>query len=101
MVSFLCFSGPITFGLTACFRHETQEIAGLRLDTCTNTVFRGAYDTFEIPDPGLFAPAGGDQTANVVITGDSSGIIFRNMPIGPNTGMYERDGDIVSTQRLQ
>ena len=49
-------------------------------------VFEGAYDTFEIPNPGLYPPTGGEQTSNVVITGDSSGIVFKNMPVGPGIG---------------
>lgn len=63
-----------------------QEMSGLLIDSCTDIVFEGAYDPFEIPDPGLYPPTGGDQTSNVVITGDSSGIVFKNMPVGPGRG---------------
>ncbi|CAN0345437.1 unnamed protein product, partial [Ascophyllum nodosum] len=59
------------------------EMTGLLIDSCTDVVFEGAYDTFEIPDPGLYPPTGGEQTSNVVITGDSTGIVFKNMPVGP------------------
>ena len=61
-------------------------MTGLRIDTCTDVVFEGFYDPFEIPDPGLYPPTGGEQTSNVVITGDSSGIVFRNMSVGPGIG---------------
>lgn len=64
-------------------------MSGLLIDSCNNAVFEGAYDTFEIPDPGLFPPTGGYQTASVVITGDSSDIVFKNMPIGPGAGASE------------
>ncbi|CAN0272345.1 unnamed protein product [Ascophyllum nodosum] len=59
------------------------RMTGLLIDTCTDVVFEGAYDTFEIPSPGLYPPTGGEQTSNVVITGDSFGIVFKNMPVGP------------------
>lgn len=60
-------------------------MSGLLIDTCKN-VFLEGYDEFEVPNAGLNAPAGGDQTANVVITGDSSGITFEDTPIGPGAG---------------
>ncbi|CAM9855185.1 unnamed protein product [Ascophyllum nodosum] len=58
-------------------------MTGLLIDSCTNVLFEGAYDPFEIPDPGLYPPTGGEQTSNVVVTGDSTGIVFKNMPVGP------------------
>eukprot|EP00904_Undaria_pinnatifida_P008263 jgi/Undpi1/4567/HiC_scaffold_18.g07921.m1 len=57
------------------------DMAGLLLDTCNNFVWEG-WDEFEVPDPKLSPPSGGDQTANVVITGNSSGIVFQNTEIG-------------------
>lgn len=57
-------------------------MTGLLIDDCNNIEFDGILGGFEIPDAGLMAPAGGDQTANVVITGDSSGIVFREFAMG-------------------
>lgn len=61
-------------------------MAGLLLDTCNNFVWEG-WDEFEVPDPKLSPPSGGDQTANVVITGNSSGIVFQNTEIGSGAGV--------------
>lgn len=60
------------------------------MDTCNNIVWEG-YDEFEVPTPRLSVPTGGDQTANVVVTGDSSGIVFQNCDIGPGAGVYWYD----------
>lgn len=67
-----------------------QEMSGLLIDSSTNIVLQGPYYTYESPRPGLYPPNGGDQTSNVVITGDSSGIVFRNMPVGPGSGECKR-----------
>lgn len=64
-----------------------QEMTGLLIDTCNNVVIEG-YDEFEVPNPGLDPPAGGDQTANVVITGDSSGITLKDTPLGAGAGTH-------------
>ena len=61
-------------------------MTGLLIDSCTDVVFEGAYDPFEIPNPGLYPSTGGEQTSNVVVTGDSTGIVFKNMPVGPGVG---------------
>ncbi|CAM9212730.1 unnamed protein product, partial [Laminaria digitata] len=58
------------------------DMGGLLMDTCNNIVWEG-YDEFEVPTPRLSAPTGGSQTANVVVTGDSSGIVFQNCDVGP------------------
>eukprot|EP00904_Undaria_pinnatifida_P008259 jgi/Undpi1/4563/HiC_scaffold_18.g07917.m1 len=58
------------------------DMGGLLMDTCNNIVWEG-YDEFEVPTPRLSVPTGGDQTANVVVTGDSSGIVFQNCDVGP------------------
>lgn len=60
-------------------------MAGLLIDTCNDVIFEG-YDEFEVPDPSFDAPSGGDQEANVVITGDSSGVVFMNFEVGPGAG---------------
>eukprot|EP00904_Undaria_pinnatifida_P008260 jgi/Undpi1/4564/HiC_scaffold_18.g07918.m1 len=56
------------------------HMQGLLMDTCNNVVWEG-YEEFETPSPGLSPPVGGGQAANVVITGDSSGIVFQNVDI--------------------
>lgn len=54
---------------------------GLLMDTCNNIFWEG-LDEFEIPDAEISAPAAGSgQTANVVITGDSSNIIIKDCDI--------------------
>ncbi|CAM9499220.1 unnamed protein product [Ectocarpus sp. 4 AP-2014] len=54
------------------------NMSGVLFDTCNDIVFEGV-DEFAIP-LAYFSPpvAGSDQTANVVVTGDSSGIVFQN-----------------------
>lgn len=58
---------------------------GLLMEICNNVVWEG-WDDFEIPKPKLSPPAGGDQTASVVIIGDSSGIMFQNCAIAAGAG---------------
>ena len=78
---------------TVCFcaRHfgqhpvNAQDMGGLLMDTCNNIVWEG-YDEFEVPTPRLSPPTGGSQTASVVVTGDSSGIVFQNCFVGPGAG---------------
>ncbi|CAM9220801.1 unnamed protein product [Pylaiella littoralis] len=53
------------------------DMAGLLIDTSNNIWFQGE-DEFEFPTAVISPPTGGDQTASVVITGDSSGIILQN-----------------------
>lgn len=57
------------------------------MDTCNNIVWEG-YDDFETPNPRLSPPTGGSQTANVVITGDSSGIVLQNTDVAPGAGTF-------------
>lgn len=64
---------------------HAQDMAGLLLDTCNNFVWEG-WSEFEVPSAKLSPPTGGDQTANVVVTGDSSGIVFQNCEIMPGAG---------------
>lgn len=66
-------------------------MAGLLIDTCNNVVLEGVIDGFEIPDPGFEAPtAGSEQTANVVITGNSSNILFKDFLVGVGAGESHR-----------
>lgn len=58
---------------------------GLLMDTCNNVVWEGLDDS-ELPDPKLSPPSGGDQLASVVITGDSSNIVFKDCDISPGAG---------------
>lgn len=84
----MCVFASLTVALIARLSFRIlakQTISGLLIDTCNN-IFLEGYDEFEVPNPGLDAPAGGDQTANVVITGDSSEITFKDTPIGPGAG---------------
>ena len=60
-------------------------MTGLLIDTCNNILFEG-WDEFEVPTARLSPPVGGDQTASVVITGDSSGIVFQNCYVEPGAG---------------
>lgn len=61
-------------------------MAGLLIDTCNDVFFEGIVDEDEIEDARLDAPSGGDQTANVVITGDSSDVVFETFIVGPGAG---------------
>lgn len=61
-------------------------MSGLRIDACTNIEFDGYLGIGEVPDSTFNAPAGGDQVANVVITGNSSGIAFKEFIVGPGAG---------------
>lgn len=58
---------------------------GLLIDTCNNVRFQG-YDEFEVPTARLSPPAGGDQAASVVITGDSSEIVLQNCEVTAGPG---------------
>lgn len=60
------------------------------MEDCTDIVWEG-YDEFDVPTPRLNPPTGGDQTANVVITGDSSGITIANAYITSGAGMFQAD----------
>lgn len=60
-----------------------QEMSGLLIDTCTNVEFVGILGSGELDDSSFNAPTGGDQVANVVITGDSSDILFKEFNVGP------------------
>lgn len=59
---------------------------GLLIDTCTNLEFDGVLGTGELEDSAFSAPTGGEQVANVVITGASSGIVFNDFIVGPGAG---------------
>lgn len=61
----------------------TQEMSGLLIDSCTNVTIASPYERSELLRPDLYPPTGGEQTSNVVITGDSSNIVFKNMPVSP------------------
>lgn len=75
------------------FRHlpfpilVSQDMTGLLIDTCNDAFFEGD-DEFGTPFANLNVPAGGDQTANVVITGDSSGITFKGTDIASGAGRH-------------
>eukprot|EP00904_Undaria_pinnatifida_P008258 jgi/Undpi1/4562/HiC_scaffold_18.g07916.m1 len=58
------------------------DMSGLLMDTCNNVVWQG-LDDFDIPDPRISPPVSGDQTASVVVTGDSSNIVIMDCDIGP------------------
>lgn len=70
------------------FHMAVQEMPGLLIDTCTNVEFDGLLlvDAIGVDDPAFNAPTGGEQVANVVITGNSSGIVFKGFIVGPGVG---------------
>lgn len=68
------------------FYIAVQEMNGLLIDTCTNLEFDGVLGTGELEDSAFSAPTGGEQVANVVITGASSGIVFNDFIVGPGAG---------------
>lgn len=74
---------------------SAQGILGLLVEDSNDLSFT-AVDDFEIPTGGLEPPVGGAQTANVVITGDSSGITFKDLEyIAPNDGAcFDSDGSL-------
>lgn len=55
------------------------------MDTCNNILWDG-FDGGESPNPKISPPSGGSQTASVVITGDSSDIVFQDTDVGPGAG---------------
>lgn len=63
-------------------------MAGLLIEDSNNLHFEGGDDLdFAFPailDP----PTGGDQTANVVITGNTSGVVFKAFSIGDGPGKW-------------
>lgn len=65
---------------------ERQDMSGILMDTCNNVVWQG-LDDFDIPDPRISPPVSGDQTASVVVTGDSSNIVIMDCDIGPGAGV--------------
>ena len=67
------------------YRDLGQNMHGLLMDTCTNIVWEGLY-VDEIPRPRISPPAGSGQTANVVITGDSSNIVIKDFSIDSGAG---------------
>lgn len=65
-------------------------MAGILIEDSTGLEFT-AVDNFEVPSGGLEPPAGGQQVSHVVITGNSSGVIFRNLEdITGGAGALER-----------
>lgn len=62
---------------------------GLLMDSCNNIVWEGYHNSASLPHGRLSPPAGGSQTANVVITGDSSGIVFQHCDVGSGPGNCE------------
>lgn len=57
-------------------------VPGLLIEDCNNIVFEGV-DDFGVPTPSLDPPTSATgQSASVVITGASSGIIFRDLEFG-------------------
>lgn len=65
------------------------------MDTCNNIVWDGFSDEGTTPTGLHDPPFGGNQTASVVITGDSSGIVFRRSTIGNGSG----DHGLLSAER--
>lgn len=60
---------------------------GLRIDDSNNVLFLGIFDEYNIPSPKLNPPSTAiDQTASVVITGDSTGVVFKNVEVGEGPG---------------
>lgn len=77
----------------AAFSLYFQDMAGLLLDSCNNIWFEGTNE-FEFPDARLSPPTGGDQAASVVITGDSSEIVFQNCQVtGGGSGACDCDNE--------
>lgn len=69
--------------------YDIQDMAGLLMDTCNNVVWEGGkLDGYRLPTARFSPPAGGDQAASVVITGDSSNISFRACLVGPGAGTF-------------
>ena len=65
-----------------------QSMPGLRIEDCNDVLFLGIFDEYNIPDPKLTPPSTtADQTASVVIAGDSTGIVFKNVEVGDGPGM--------------
>ena len=68
-----------------------QEMGGLLMDTCNNVLWEGSDpEGYQLPTSTFNPPVGGDQTANVVITGDSSNIVFEECHVGPGAGTFGR-----------
>ncbi|CAM9500688.1 unnamed protein product [Scytosiphon promiscuus] len=58
-------------------------MAGMLFDSCSDIVLEGV-DDFQIPTARLLPPVEGtSQTASVLITGDTSGIVLQNCEVGP------------------
>lgn len=63
-----------------------QTMAGLLIEDSSNLHFEGS-DDLDFAFPAILAPpTGGDQTANVAITGNSSGVVFKAFSIGDGPG---------------
>eukprot|EP00904_Undaria_pinnatifida_P008254 jgi/Undpi1/4559/HiC_scaffold_18.g07913.m1 len=60
------------------------SVRGLRLEDCHNIYLMG-IDDFGISDPRLYPSSSGDQPESVVITGDSSGIVFQDLNVMAGT----------------
>lgn len=61
-------------------------MSGLLIIDSNNLRFEGS-DDLDFAFPAILAPpTGGDQTANVVITGNSSGVVFRAFSFGDGPG---------------
>lgn len=67
------------------------------MDTCNNIVWDGFSSEGRLPSARLSPPTGGSQAASVVVTGDSSGIIFRRCDVGPGPG----DDGLLSAERTE
>ena len=87
----LCLRILSTLLVLRIFSDLVQSMPGLRIDDCNDVLFLGVFDEYNIPNPMLDPPSTTtDQTANVVITGDSTGIVFKNVEVGEGPGMSPR-----------
>ena len=67
--------------------YSLQSLEGVTITDSTNVLFEGDYDGGDLYGS-IDAPNGGDQSANLVVSGTTSGVILRDIIIGSGAGTF-------------
>ena len=62
-----------------------QELEGVTMTDCTNVLFEGRYDDGDL-NGSIDVPVGGAQSANLVVSGSTSGVTLKNIRITSGAG---------------
>lgn len=68
-----------------------QDVAGMLIENSNNVVVEGQYDEGSLQGS-IAVPKGGNQSANLVVAGTSSGVILKNINIYEGAGAASDGG---------